>query len=131
MKRLLFFLAIMLLFSCKKESGSSVLTLTGTWEATFTTTSPPSHPNTGTMILTQHSDNKLTGTFDWGGGHHTLDATSQIDGNKATIDWQGNMRFSGTINTAFDYMMGDINVLDLVNSKYLAYGSWSAIRSSK
>jgi len=86
MKRLLFFLEIMLLFSCKKEGGSTVLTITGTWEATFTTTSTPSHPVTGTMILTQHSDNKLTGTFDWGGGYYILDVTSQIDGNKATID---------------------------------------------
>ena len=123
---------VVFLFSRTKEKDttlSSTLTLTGTWNMTFTTGSNNTY--SGPMVITQHSDNSLSGTFDWGGGHYTLDATSIVNGNKVTIDWQGNMRFSGTVTTAFDYMTGDISVLDLVSNKYNPYGTWSAIKSSK
>ena len=64
MKTILFSILVVVILSCKKENDSTTLTVTGTWDVTFTY---GTGTRSGPMVITQHSDNTLTGTFDWGG----------------------------------------------------------------
>lgn len=65
----------------------------------------------GTMNLTQHDDNTLTGSYVYedGMGTFILNPTSFIQGNSVTIIWDpASYIFKGTINAAGTSMGGDI-----------------------
>lgn len=65
----------------------------------------------GTMNLTQHDDNTLTGSYVYedGMGTFTLRSTSKITGNSVLIEWQEvAYKFQGTVNAAGTSMGGEM-----------------------
>lgn len=65
----------------------------------------------GTMNLTQHDDNTLTGSYVYedGMGTFNLRPTSIITGNSVIIEWiEAPYRFQGTVNAAGTSMSGEI-----------------------
>jgi hypothetical protein len=126
MKKLLFFILIVVLFSCKKEPA---LTLTGEWNVIFIT-----HATNGTFIYDGvmsiiQNGNKLTGTFDWGGAVRPLLTNSNISDTVSI--YCDNLLYSGTINKAYDLMSGGLYYYtydDFMKPIYKKSGTWQAIR---
>lgn len=84
--------------------------LTGVWRKTLAFAGGGFGIN-GTMNLTQHDDNTLTGSYVYedGMGSFTLKPTSLVTGNKVVIEWVGAAyKFDGTISTNGKTMSGQI-----------------------
>ncbi|TSA32981.1 MAG: PKD domain-containing protein [Porphyromonadaceae bacterium] len=79
----------------------------------------------GTMNLTQHDDNTLTGSYVYedGMGTFNLRSTSKITGNSVIIEWQeAAYKFQGTVNAAGTSMGGEI----FANTQ--SSGTWTATK---
>lgn len=107
------------------EKAIQVLpSLTGFWYKTLTFTYDPNGIS-GTMNITHHEDNTLTGGFVFGDGTGTVPLlpTSLINVNAVTIEWEFysyKYSFHGTVNSAFNSMSGTFS------SEGIALGTWSA-----
>jgi hypothetical protein len=109
------------------EKTFTSASLTGTWDKTFYI---DSDENRGSMILVQHDDGLLTGSFVFsdGSGYTQLLSSSKITNNSVTIEWWLGSKylcsFRGTVNSDYNYMSGNW----YANTKFIS--TWSATKSS-
>ena len=87
----------------------------------------PNNKITGTMNLTQHENNTLTGSwvYDVGMGFSgtiVLDPTSFVKGDSVTIKWDGGSIFNGIVNKSGKSMGGKLGTGSQVA------GTWTAVK---
>ena len=123
MKKAIFFVLIMALISCKKDSG--VPDITGDWNVTFITTETSGNTHTGLLSITQNG-NDLSGTLNWDGTEKPLLSASNITDIVAI--YCENLLFAGTVNKGNDLMEGDLYKFDYFDGLYSNYGTWQAER---
>jgi hypothetical protein len=122
-KKVLFFILTMALFSCKKESEPLI---TGDWDVTFITTQKSgSNTHTGVMSLVQNGE-QLTGTFNSDGSEKPLLSTSNV--NDIVTIYCDNLLFAGSINSDNNQMSGDLYSYDYFDALYSKYGTWQATK---
>ncbi len=115
--------------STATQTITIVASLSGNWSGTMTFSSN-GDSYAFNMVISQQSDNSLTGSFVFsdGSGYTTLLSGSKLTGSTVLIEWMletYEIIFNGTANSSYNYMNGTFS------SQGVSMGTWYASKTSK